>query len=315
MMDQKMILLLLLFSIEQGLCQNNTVARPSIFQPGIISTGDNETHPAFSPTGDTLYFLKCLADASFCSICVSYNKNGGWTSPQIVSFSGRYLDADPFVTKDGKTMYFVSNRPVPGADTAREDWDIWKTELTGNGWGKPIHLDSTFNTTSSEYYPTLSDNGNLYFGSSGKKGKGGADIYVSRFIDNRYTAAENLGDSINTADNEYEPYIAPDESFLIYMVSGANIASADFYISFNKQGVWSKGQKFPAPLNSSATDWGGKLSRDQKYFFFGSNRNAISGSLPGKQDIMKYERTLHSAGHGSYDIYKIEWSTVIKLLH
>ncbi|HEY6899260.1 MAG TPA: hypothetical protein VI233_01395 [Puia sp.] len=39
-----------------------------LFGEGIISTGDYETHPAFSPTGDTLYFLKGLPDANFFSI-------------------------------------------------------------------------------------------------------------------------------------------------------------------------------------------------------------------------------------------------------
>lgn len=72
------------------------VAQARIFEEGIISTGDYETHPAFSPSGDTLYFLKGLPDAGFFSICVSYKKNGKWSAPQVAPFSGRYTDADPF---------------------------------------------------------------------------------------------------------------------------------------------------------------------------------------------------------------------------
>jgi len=90
----------------------NAISQAHIFGEGVISTGDYETHPAFSPTGDTLYFLKGLPDANFFSICVSYKKNGKWSAPQVASFSGKYTDADPFVTRDGKTLYFVSNRPV-----------------------------------------------------------------------------------------------------------------------------------------------------------------------------------------------------------
>ncbi|HMI60209.1 MAG TPA: hypothetical protein VK518_04855, partial [Puia sp.] len=150
------------------------ISQVHVFEEGVISTGDYETHPAFSPGGDTLYFLKGLPDANFFSICVSFKKNGQWTKPQIVPFSGQYSDADPFVTKDGKTLYFVSNRPVREGGPVKPDWDIWKTEITGSGWAMPVHLDSTINSSAGEYFPTIADNGNLYFGSGRSGGKGRA---------------------------------------------------------------------------------------------------------------------------------------------
>jgi len=291
--------------------QNKISEKPQLFGEGIISTGDYDTHPAFSPSGDTLYFLKCQPDANFCSICVSYNKNNKWSAPEVVPFSGQYSDADPFVTKDGNTMYFVSNRPVTNGSPVKQDWDIWKTERTSTGWGKPFHLDSTLNTTASEYYPTLADNGNLYFGSSGKKGKGRADIFVSKFINNRYTTPENLGDSINTPDNEYEPFIAPDESYLIFMATIPNgISNANFYISYNRNGVWSKAEKLPAPINTAATEWGGKVTRDGKYFFFGSSRNPITDMLPQREDMQKFKKRTASAGNGLGDIFYVDLSAL-----
>lgn len=305
---KKLILSLLAFVVYNGYAQN----QPSIFQEGLISTGDYETHPAFSPSGDTLYFLKCLPDANFCSICVTYRKNGKWSAPGIAPFSGKYLDADPFVTRDGNTIYFVSNRPVKAGDPVKEDWDIWKVERRSSSWSEPIHLDGDFNTESSEYFPTVADNGNFYFGSGRKGGKGRSDIYVSRFIDNKYTAPENLGDSINTEYNEYEPFIAPDESYLVFMATVPNgIANADFYISYNKNGKWSKAVKLPAPINSPATEWGGKVTRDGKYFFFGSSRNKITDVLPTREDLQQYEKRMHSAGNGLGDIYFMDFSQLI----
>lgn len=285
---------------------NTGFSKPSVFEEGVISTGDYETHPAFSPSGDTLYFLKCLADANFCTICVSYKQGGNWSKPEVVPFSGKYTDADPFITKDGNTMYFVSNRPVNEGDSAKEDWDIWKVEHSAAGWGKPMHLDSTINSNASEFFPTISNNGNLYFGSSKDGGKGRADIYVSKFLNNKYTLPENLGDSINTANNEYEPFIAPDESYMIFMATYPNgIAHADFFISYNKNGKWSKAEELLAPINTAATEWGGKLSPDGKYFFFGSSRNKIVDVLPMQEDMQQYENRLHSAGNGLGDIYKV----------
>jgi len=314
------LLLLLSFSVfinasaqaQKKSADNESATKPEIFAEGIISTGDYETHPAFSPGGDTLYFLKCLADANFCTICVSYHKNNKWTSPQVVPFSGRYLDADPFVTKEGNAIYFVSNRPIHEGDAVKEDWDIWKVERKGNVWREPIHLDSPVNSNASEYFPTIADNGNLYFGSGREGGKGKADIYVCKWKDNAYAAPENLGDSINTPDNEYEPFIAPDESYLIFMATMPNgIAHADFYISYNINGQWSKAKKLPAPVNSAATEWGGKVSRDGKYFFFGSSRNRINDVLPQRENIQLYQKRLRSAGNGLGDIYRVRLDAVI----
>lgn len=308
-MDQRTIALLL-FTLMQCFSRP-VISQTRIFEEGIISTGDYETHPAFSPTGDTLYFLKGFPDAGFFSICVSYKKNGKWSAPRIAPFSGMYTDADPFVTRDGKTLYFVSNRPINEGGPVKTDWDIWKTELTASGWGKPIHLDSTINSSASEYFPTMADNGNLYFGSGRKGGKGRADIYVSRFIDGKYARPENLGDSINTGDNEYEPYIAPDESYLIFMATYPNgLGNADFYISYRVGGVWSKAKKLPEPINSPVTEWGGKVTRDGKFFFFGSNRNKINDVLPVREDMRAFDLRLHSAGNGLGDIYYIEMPAV-----
>ena len=304
-MNKLCLLFLLITDFNFCSAQNNN--QPKIFEEGIISTGDYETHPAFSPTGDTLYFLKCLSDAQFCSIAVSYKKNNSWSVPEIVPFSGKYVDADPFVTKDGNTFYFVSNRPLHEGEPAKQDWDIWKTERAASGWKEPVPLDSPLNSSGNEFFPTMADNGDLYFGSDRNGGKGRADIYVSKFVDGKYLQPVNLGDSINTPDNEYEPFIAPDESYLIFMATYPNgITHADFYISYNNNGVWSKAKKLPEPINTSATEWGGKVTRDGKYFFFGSSRNKITDNLPQRENMQQYEKRLHAAGNGLGDIYYVD---------
>ncbi len=281
--------------------------KPEIFGAGIISTGNYETHPAFSPSGDTLYFLKCTADVNVCAICASYKKNNNWSMPQIVPFSGKYQDVDPFVTKDGNSFYFASNRPIKNGAPVKDDWDVWKVNKVNGKWTEPIHLDSPINSSASEYFPTIADNGNLYFGSSRTGGKGGADIYLSRPVNGEYKTIENLGDSINTAGNEYEPYIAPDESYMILMATPDRVSNADFYVSYNKNGTWTKAMKLDV-VNSPTTDWGGKMSRDGKYFYFGSTRSSVTSSLPQQENIRQYNKRLNMPGNGLGDIYMIEFS-------
>lgn len=69
---------------------------PAVFAPGVISTGGYESHPAFTPDGRTLYFVKSTPSFSFWTICVSRLVNGRWTAPEVAPFSGQFADADPF---------------------------------------------------------------------------------------------------------------------------------------------------------------------------------------------------------------------------
>jgi Tol biopolymer transport system component len=285
--------------------------QPRIFAEGVISTGDYDTHPAFSPDGKTLYFLKCTADIKTCTICVSHFKNDRWTEPTVAPFSGQYWDVDPFVTKDGKTVYFSSNRPLKEGASAKADTDIWKVEVTSSGWGSPVRLDSPINSEGSEYYPTLADNGTFYFGSTRDGSKGGSDIYRCALTNGKYAAAENLGDSINTADNEFEPFIAPDESYLIFMATiPQGLNNGDLYFSNNINGRWSKAEKLPAPFNSTGTEWSPKVTRDGQYFFFSSARNTQSISPPSAETIEQLTKRLRRAGNGLADIYQVDFSAV-----
>lgn len=288
-----------------------TTTQPRLLAPGIISTGNYETHAAFSPSGDTIYFLKCTADLNICSINVSYKTKDNWSIPVTVPFSGKYLDVDPFFTKDGKTLYFVSNRPIHKGDSLHNDWDIWKAERTANGWGEPVHLDAPINSASSEFYPTIADNGNLYFGSNRPGGKGASDIYCARWENNHWLQPENLGEAINTTDNQYEPFIAPDESYLIYMATiPGGLINGDFYISHRMNGQWSKAVKLASPINSPATEWAPKVTRNGKYFYFGSTRNNVTDSLPGREPLSIFKKRLNSAGNGLGDIYYVDFSAI-----
>lgn len=290
-------------------------SKPSIFEEGVISTGDYDTHPAFSPSGDTLYFIKCTYDLGMSTICVSYRQDGKWTKPEVVAFSGRYLDVDPFVTKDGNTIYFSSNRPVNEGDSIKPDWDIWKVERINNTWSKPVHLDAPINSKEDEYYPTISDSGTLYFGSARQGGKGGSDVYFSNQINGSYSNVENAGDSINTSNNEYEPFIARDESYLIFMATNPpGLVHADLYVSYNNNGKWAKPVKLPAPINSGATEWSPKVTRDGKYFFFGSTRNTNIGQAPKTENAAELEKRLNSAGNGLGDIYKVDFPALEKII-
>jgi Tol biopolymer transport system component len=303
----KIFLFIFFIIVPQFILSQNS--NPKMFGEGIISTGDYDTHPAFSPTGDTLFFVKCSPDFSTWTIYVSYNENGNWTEPEVAEFSG-YMDADPFFTKDGKTIFFISGRPLNN-DTTKTDLDIWKVTKTEDGWSDPIRLDSPLNSNEDEFYPTVTKKGTIYFGSSRAGGFGSCDIYKSELFNGEYKSVENLGDAINTPDNEYEPFISSDESFLIFMSTRPQgLSNADLYISYNENANWTKAEKLSEHFNSDAIEFSPKITWDGKYFVFSSTRNIHQKNPAKTETTEEYNKRIRNAGNGLGDIYIIDISAV-----
>jgi hypothetical protein len=177
----------------------------------------------------------------------------------------------------------------------------------GNGWSEPRNLGAPVNSPAQEWYPTLTSNGALYFGSNREGGRGATDIYRSRLAHGKYTEPENLGAAINTEFDEYEPFIAPDESFLIFMAAGrtdGHQRSADLYISFHRNGVWTKAQNLGDRINSNREEYSPKLSPDGRYFFFASAR----GRKPPEKRLNYQELLdwLRGPRNGLGDIYQVD---------
>ena len=291
---------------------NEPLSEPRVFAEGTLCTGDYESHPAFMPDGRTVYFLKSNPNFTFWTIVVSHFENGRWTPPEVAPFSGQYSDADPFITPDGKRFYFISSRPLERTATAgaraKDDLDIWVMEMTARGWSEPKNLGAPVNSPGNEWYPTITTSGTIYFGSDREGGKGRTDLYRSRLVNGKYVEAENLGEPFNTQFNEFEPLIAPDESFLIFMCGGRTDARGgfDLYLSHNRNGAWSKPINLGDKINSSGNELSPTISPDGKYFFWTSTRDLTSARLEKPLTYRELSKRLSSPGNGLGDIYQID---------
>lgn len=285
---------------------NNGLSEPTIFGDGIISTGDFESHPQFTPDGKTLYFLRSTPNFNLWTILVSHFERGKWATPSVAPFSGQYSDADPFISADGSRFYFISNRPA--APNAEPNLDIWFMNKDGNGWSKPKNIGAPVNSGGSEWYPTLGANGTIYFGSDREGGKGRTDLYRAKLINGQYGPAENLGDVINTPANEFEPLIAPDESFLIFMAGGRpdSRGGFDLYISYNRDGAWTKPQNLGDKINSKGNEYSPTISRDGRYFLWTSTRGFADTGLGKPLTYAELTKKLRSPRNGLGDIYQID---------
>lgn len=111
-----------------------------------------------------------------------------------------YWDSQPTINCDGRSLYFVSNRPGGYGGT-----DIWVSHLQKDGsWTEAINLGEKINTPMDEESPFIADdNVTLYFASNGHPGFGDMDIfYVRNSEDGYWSDPQNLGKPVNSAARE-----------------------------------------------------------------------------------------------------------------
>jgi hypothetical protein len=240
---------------------------PEIFAPGIVSLEDRlEFNTTFSPDGKEFYFT--IGSPNWNNYRIMYTKleNNRWTAPDTVEFCNKqYDDLEANFTPDGQYLYFTSGRPPS------KMWDIWRIKRTGNIWEEPEHLGEPVNTIGYENYPFITQPGTMYFVSSRPGTEYKMDIYRSEPVDGKYLTVENLGDSVNSDYNEFDPYVAPDESYILFSSNRpGGYGKTDLYISYRKgDHTWTKSRNMGAPFNTNMGEGAGpKISPDGKVFFF-----------------------------------------------
>jgi outer membrane protein OmpA-like peptidoglycan-associated protein len=126
-------------------------------------------------------------------------ENGKWSSAQDLPFnSNDFTNMHPSISKDGNTMYFVSNRPGGQGGT-----DLYMTTKENGKWSDPVNLGPKINTAGNEQFPFISSEGYLYFASNGHAGLGGLDIFVSEQVAGDWQFPVNLGSPINTNHDDF----------------------------------------------------------------------------------------------------------------
>lgn len=121
-----------------------------------------------------------------------------WGSAEELPFNDvNYSIAHPAVSRDGKTLYFVSDMPGGFGGS-----DIWMSSLKDGSWGSPNNLGAEINTGAEEKFPYVSPDGDLYFASNGHPGLGGLDVFRSYKMDDGY-CIWNLGAPLNSSKDDF----------------------------------------------------------------------------------------------------------------
>jgi ankyrin repeat protein len=242
--------------------QTPPVGELVLFAPDIVSSSngdDNHGSIAFMPDGKEIYWNMRS------KIWMTKQENMRWTEPAIVSFcrDDSLMYDNPFITFDGKRMFFTSTRP--GAVSEKKE-NIWYVERTSSGWSEPKPVSSEVNAMQLHWSISVSNAGTLYFGGRGEENYGEYDIYYSQLVNGAYTKPVNMGPEINGEGTDHCPYIAPDESYIIFSRFGD--AGAGFFISYkDKSGKWLAPAKIHEELEGACP----LISPDGKFFFLNSD--------------------------------------------
>jgi hypothetical protein len=285
-----------------------TPQEPELYGAGVFSTGAWDFFLAFSADERHALFCRANDDFSAYDIFETTMIGGHWRAPTRASFASQWSNADPHLSADGRTLYFVSNRPGPGETAPHATYDIWITERTpDDAWGSPRRLPAPVSEPDvDEFSPSVATNGNLYFGSECSGGHGGFDLWVARKVEGGYAPPENLGDSINTAGGEVEPWIAPDESYLIFSAKGRADSTGryDLYLSRRVRGEWTRAQPLGHGVNTTWQDFNQSVSPDGRWLYFSSTR-PLRGPLGTRFDWPRRAANVDGIGNGKGDMYRI----------
>jgi len=221
-----------------------------IFEPGVISD-DGIFGFTLSEDGKSSLWVQSKGKRDTMFIVESHNVGGKWQKPEVVTFSrntGAWKDIDPIFTPGGEHVLFQSNRPVAGQQQ-RKGFDLWIVHKNKNGWSEPEHLGNTINTDSSESFASMTRSGNIYF--TKENGSQQGDIFVSKYINGKYETPESLGPPVNTNKRDANPFISPDEDYLIFSAfKQSKPTESDLYISFKKGDGWTEPVNLGAQVNS-----------------------------------------------------------------
>jgi hypothetical protein len=278
------------------------------FLPQIFSQFPNVRDIAISSEEDEIYFsIQSHADeVSFIAFAKKINDT--WVEPEIVNFSGKYFDIEPFLTSDGLKLYFASNRPMIDGENKIKDFDIWYVERKNinSAWSDPINIGSPINSDKDEFYPSIANNNNFYFTSNERSTKGKDDIFISYWKDGKYSEPASMSDSINSDGYEFNAFISPDESHIIFTAYQREdgFGSGDLYISYKiSDSTWTKAKNLGNEINSNKMDYCPYVGANNNLYFT-SKRTTVNNPTITFYFIKDFISEMNKYDNGLSRIYR-----------
>jgi len=266
--------------------------RAELFAPGIVSTGHFEhSSPVFTPDLTEIYWSAIIEEnGTTTARPIFFMKmiDGVWSRPEIPEFAKPFACTEsPFISPDGKRLYFHASQTLRPEKAA-----IHYVDRVGDGWGEAVKMADPMNAARWTGQPTVSGNGTLYFAGDYR---GDIGLFSSTPVGGRYQQAVPLDERFNSGQTDSTPFIAPDQSYLIFCsFRPGGSGSGDLYISFKGiDGTWGPVVNMGERINTEANERFPNVTPDGKYLFFNSTKR-----IP--------RATADAPGNGYGDVYWID---------
>lgn len=181
-----------------------------VFAPGLVSGVGQRLHGAVAVSPDLKTVMWPVIPPAVQAMDL---EDGRWSPVRTLEVQGRAVQAPAFSAEGDRLFYQAVVEGGAGG------LDLWWAPREGAGWGAPVSVGAAVNTPRLESQPSLTTDGTLYF--TGTLEGAGFDrgIYRARRVDGEYGEPELLAEAINTRFIDYCPWIAPDESYLLFASS------------------------------------------------------------------------------------------------
>ncbi len=190
------------------------------------------------------------------------------------------------ISPDGKILFFTSCDNMFGENFHGKSYgscDIFYSIKTKKGWSEPENLGKPVNSRAWESQPSFSSDGRtLYFVSNRAGGKGKKDIWKSiKQKNGTWSEPENLGEKINTKNDEQSPFIHQDNKTLYFSSNGhTGMGKYDlFIVRKNTEGMWSSPENLGFPINTHEDQFGLIVNAKGDKAYFSSVYNKGYGGL------------------------------------
>lgn len=276
---------------EHGRTGMSKADAPLLAGDGWLSGPRNDYNLSLDAGTRFMVFARSDADFKNSRIWFARREGQGWSAPVEVPFADtRYKDSDPWLTPDGATLYFVSNRPV-GGESPNTSLDIWRVAVTATGFGTPEHLAAVA-SDGEELGPELHD-GWLYFNSSRKGGPAKLSIYRARLIGDAFDKPMAMSAPFNDGDIQGDFTLSPHGRTAVFWSRRDGSDELDLFAACRQPTNWSRAVRLPAPINGTGMDFTPAFSSDGQALYFASLRAGDPAKDPGS--VLNGQSNLYAA--------------------
>lgn len=258
-----------------------------------VNSKVREVAPIITPDGKSLYFTREEHDQNIGKdkkqdVWLSKAlPNGTWAEAENINgpINTEEHNAVSTISADGKTLYLVNIYMPDG--TYKQGLSKSKQTKTGWEFPKEVKITDYYNLKNFTEF-SLAPNGKvLVMACQRKDSKGGKDLYVS-FLkkDDVWSKPINMGNKINSAENESTPFIAADSKTIYFSTRGfPGYGDNDIFLSHRLDSTWTNWSE-PENLGNliNTTKWDGYFSipASGEYAYISSEERAI-----GVEDIFR----------------------------